>query len=67
MELKRVYHLLFRGGKNLRAAIEEARKKFTSPAAKTMLDFVAAAKRGVCADVGAWPAKNKDEQRNAYV
>ena len=67
MELKRIYHLLFRSGKNLRAAVEEARKKFTSPPAKIMLDFVAAAKRGVCADVGGVAGENKDEQRNAYV
>jgi UDP-N-acetylglucosamine acyltransferase len=48
VELKRLYHLLFRGGKNLRTAIEEAQKNFSSPAAKTMLDFVAEAKHGVC-------------------
>ncbi|HSY75031.1 MAG TPA: acyl-ACP--UDP-N-acetylglucosamine O-acyltransferase [Dongiaceae bacterium] len=50
LELKRLYHLLFREGKNLRAAREEAEKNFTSPAAKTMLEFVASAKRGVCSD-----------------
>ena len=52
MELKRLYHLLFRGGKNLGAAITEAQKKFTSAPAKTLLDFIAEAKRGVCADTG---------------
>jgi UDP-N-acetylglucosamine acyltransferase len=52
MELKRLYHLLFRGGKNLGAAITEAQKKFTSVPAKALLDFIAEAKRGVCADVG---------------
>ncbi len=52
IELKRLYHLLFRSGKNLRAAIEEARENFSSPAAKTMLNFVAEAKRGVCTDAG---------------
>ncbi|HEU6448792.1 MAG TPA: acyl-ACP--UDP-N-acetylglucosamine O-acyltransferase [Verrucomicrobiae bacterium] len=51
LELKRLYQLLFRSGKNLRAAIDEAKKKFTGAAAKTMLDFVAEAKRGVCADI----------------
>ena len=50
MELKHVYHLLFRSGKNLRAAIAEAQKKFTSAPAKMLLDFIAEAKRGVCAD-----------------
>ncbi len=61
MELKRIYHLLFRSGKNLRAAVEEARKKFTSPGAKVLLDFAAEAKRGVCMDIGGVTGGNKDE------
>jgi len=52
LELKRVYQLLFRSGKNVREALAEAQKRFTSAPAKGMLDFVATAKRGVCADVG---------------
>jgi UDP-N-acetylglucosamine acyltransferase len=52
MELKRLYHRLFRGGENLGAAVAEAQKEFTSPPAKILLDFVAGAKRGVCADLG---------------
>jgi len=52
MELKRLYHALFRSGMNMRKAIAEARKEFSSPAAVVMLDFLMAAKRGVCADVG---------------
>ena len=51
LELKTLYHALFRSGRNLREALIEARQQFTSAAAKTMLEFVAAAKRGVCADV----------------
>ncbi len=61
LELKKVYHLLFRGGKNFRAAFAEAQKSFSSPAAKVLLDFVAVAKRGICADVGKAPVKNEDE------
>jgi len=61
LELKRIYHLLFRSGKNLRVAIEEAQQKFTSPAAKVLLDFVAGAKRGVCRDAGSEAGENKDE------
>ena len=61
LELKRIYHLLFRSGKNLRAAMAEAQKKFTSPTAKILLDFVAAAKRGVCADVSRVSGENEDE------
>ena len=52
LELKRLYHSLFRGGKNLRAALAEAQKDFTGTPAKTMIDFIAEAKRGVCADAG---------------
>jgi UDP-N-acetylglucosamine acyltransferase len=61
LELKRLYHALFRSGKNLRAAVEEAQKTFTSPPAKTLLDFVAEAKRGVCADAGRAAGDNEDE------
>jgi UDP-N-acetylglucosamine acyltransferase len=61
LELKRLYRALFRSGKNLRGAIKEARKTFTSPAAKVLLDFVAGAKRGVCRDAGCVAGKNEDE------
>lgn len=52
MELKRLYHFLFRGGKNLRETLAEAEKNFSGAAAKMLLEFVADARRGVCADVG---------------
>ena len=52
LELKRLYHLLFRSGQNLREALAEARKNFSGAPAKVLLDFVAGAKRGVCADTG---------------
>jgi UDP-N-acetylglucosamine acyltransferase len=52
LELKRLYHLLFRSGKNLRATVAQGQKEFKGPAARLMLNFVATAKRGVCADVG---------------
>ena len=61
MELKQLYHLLFRGGKNLGAAITEAKKKFTSAPAKALLDFIAEAKRGVCADTGHATGGGEDE------
>ena len=61
LELKRLYRLLFRSGKNLRAAIAEARKKNTSAPAKILPDFIAEAKRGVCADVGHASGENEDE------
>jgi UDP-N-acetylglucosamine acyltransferase len=61
MELKRLYGVLFRSGKNLRAAVEAARKNFSSPAAKNLLDFVMDAKRGVCRDAGRAISENEEE------
>ena len=48
LELKRLYHNLFRSGTNLRAAVAAAMPLFSGRAAKLMLEFVAATKRGVC-------------------
>jgi UDP-N-acetylglucosamine acyltransferase len=58
--LKKLYHALFRRKATLRQALAEAREHFTSPAARTLLEFVAASKRGVCADTGG--AGTEDEQ-----
>ncbi len=52
LELKRLYHQLFRSGANLRAALAAAATVFTSAPAKVMLEFLAGAKRGVCTDTG---------------
>lgn len=49
-ELKLLYKFIFRGGKNLRAALQEARSQFTSPSCKVFMDFIATAKRSVCSD-----------------
>jgi UDP-N-acetylglucosamine acyltransferase len=62
LELKQVYRLLFREGKNLRAALASAQAKFFSTPARIMMDFVAASKRGVCSDVGG--AQNGLEMRS---
>ena len=51
-DLKRLYLVLFRGGRKLREAIEEAREEFKSDADRVMLDFVAATRRGICSDTG---------------
>jgi UDP-N-acetylglucosamine acyltransferase len=61
LQLKQVYRILFRSGQNLREALEQARKEFTSPAAKTLLDFVAASKRGLCSGIGGGAANRGDE------
>ncbi len=52
LELKELYHALFRTSVHLSQAIIAAREKFTSAPARLMLDFVAASKRGVCRDFG---------------
>ena len=50
LELKRLYHLLFRNGRRLSAAIEAAEQEFSSPAARQLLDFVKTTSRGLCSD-----------------
>jgi len=52
LALKRLYRLLFRSGKRLRAALEEARGQFTGEACRQMIEFVAATRRGICRDTG---------------
>ncbi len=52
LELKQLYHALFREGVNLRDAMVAAQKKFLSVPAQAMLAFVAASRRGVCFDTG---------------
>ena len=51
LELKKFYHILFRGGQNLGKALADAQRMNPGPAAKTLLDFVAEARRGCCTDV----------------
>ena len=53
LEVRRLYHALFRSGLNLRAATAQARLEFTSAPARVVLDFIATAKRGVCVEPGA--------------
>jgi UDP-N-acetylglucosamine acyltransferase len=50
-DLKRLYHALFRAGRNLRAAVTDAREQFSGSAARIMLEFMASTPRGVCSDV----------------
>jgi UDP-N-acetylglucosamine acyltransferase len=52
LELKRLYHQLFRSGKNLRSALAAAYMEYRSEPAQALLNFIAASKRGVCSDVG---------------
>jgi UDP-N-acetylglucosamine acyltransferase len=52
LELKQLYHALFRSEKTLNETLAEARQRFAAPACQVLLDFVAATKRGVCRDTG---------------
>lgn len=61
LEVKKLYRDLFRSGKNLRTAIAEAQGKFTGESARTMLEFVAAAKRGVVADCTGGHERSDDD------
>jgi UDP-N-acetylglucosamine acyltransferase len=51
LELKMLYHTLFRSGRNLGEAVAGARNQFFSDIARTLLDFAASTKRGLCRDV----------------
>jgi UDP-N-acetylglucosamine acyltransferase len=57
MELKRLYHALFRSGQKLREAVAAAEQESVGAAARTLLAFVAATKRGVCSDTGFRPSE----------
>ena len=62
LELKRLYHALFRSGNRFSEALAEARKNFSSRPARVMLEFIAASKRGICADCGALPGGKADDE-----
>jgi UDP-N-acetylglucosamine acyltransferase len=52
LALKRLYHTLFRRTALLQEALGQARLEFHGDKARLLIDFVAAAKRGVCTDSG---------------
>lgn len=52
LELRRMYHQLFRTRGRFKDILEAARREFSSPATRVVLDFISAAKRGVCSDIG---------------
>jgi UDP-N-acetylglucosamine acyltransferase len=52
LELKKLYHLLFRARGNFAAALAAAQKTFFSAPARALLDFAASSKRGLCMDAG---------------
>jgi len=50
LDLKRLYHFLFRSGKKLRAAVDEARSLFPGEPCRRLIEFVSATTRGICRD-----------------
>ena len=50
LELKKLYHALFRSGRSFREALAAAQQEFTGEAAATLIQFLAATRRGICAD-----------------
>jgi len=60
LELKRLYHTLFRSGTNFSAAVAAAQAQFSSPGAKVMLEFIATSKRGICKS----PARRSHGQKD---
>ena len=61
-ELKRLYHALFRSGRNLRDAVAAAQAEFVSTPARCMLEFILASKRGVCVDASSTGGDQPDAE-----
>lgn len=58
-ELKRLYRRLFLSGRGLRAAVEDARRQHTAEVSRVLIEFIAAARRGVCGHRGrGWAKEN---------
>ena len=51
LELRRLYHRLFRSGLKLKDALAQARVEFSGEAARHMIEFIASASRGICRDM----------------
>lgn len=52
LELRQLYRALFRSGMGLHQALTAAEQTYSSPAARVLLEFIAASKRGVCMEDG---------------
>ena len=51
LELRRLYHLVFRSGKKWAAALEEAKREARFGPGRQLVQFLGEGKRGFCADV----------------
>ncbi len=52
LELRRVYHALFRSGRKLGDAVVTAQAQFKGEPARVLIEFVADGRRGICRDTG---------------
>ncbi len=52
LELRKLYHLLFRSRRKFQEALAEADANFSSRSARLMIEFIKSSKRGVCFDAG---------------
>ena len=59
--LQRLYHLLFRSPLPRTERLRLAAAEFPQPACQEMIAFVAASKRGVCADPGRWEGSGSED------
>jgi UDP-N-acetylglucosamine acyltransferase len=59
LELRRLYHALFRRGERLQVALERSRQQFQSERARVLIEFVAASQRGVCTDGMRQPTRSR--------
>jgi UDP-N-acetylglucosamine acyltransferase len=51
LELKRLYHLLFRSREKLRTVLLQAEQVFTGSLSRVLIEFVTSNKRGLCTDI----------------
>jgi len=66
LELKRLYHALFRNRQKLGAAMAAAHVESKSAAAQALLDFVASSTRGICADVSESGREDVQEEQGGF-
>jgi UDP-N-acetylglucosamine acyltransferase len=50
LELKQLYHALFRSERPLRIALDRATREFSGPNSRILIEFVLSTRRGICAD-----------------
>lgn len=55
LELKQLYHRLFRSGSSVKAALSQALPEIKGSPARILCEFVSSAKRGICSDVSRVP------------